>query len=192
MLKAMAGIVDANHIRFAITGVYVKGSVIQATNDTTAARLLVDGLEMPEMIIPVASIKQMRDDGKGLEVLDNGLYKLGGVIFAPIDAQYPDFGRFTPAYHGGHSNSTGVFMGLDFAKLAKVGKLCKAAAGVHHLPLTKRLLDTDGNKDNYYFRVKNLEIWICPAQGGNKWRFRAAYRRIREPPEGGRLLHAHS
>ena len=56
-------------------------------------------------------------------------------------------------------------MGLDFTQLAKVGKLCKAAAGVHHLPLTKRLLDTDGNKDNYYFRVKNLEIWICPAQG---------------------------
>lgn len=107
MLKAMAGIVDTNHIRFAITGVYVKGGVMQATNAITAARLAVDGLEMPEMIIPVASIKQMRDDGKGLDLLEGGLYRLGGVVFAPIDAQYPDFGRLTPSYHGGHSNSTG-------------------------------------------------------------------------------------
>jgi hypothetical protein len=165
MLKAMVGIVDANHLRYAITGVYVKGGVMQATNAITAARLTLDGVDMPEMIIPATSVKQMRDDGKGLEVLDGGLYRLGGVVFAPIDAQYPDFGRLTPSYHGGHSNSTGSFMGLDFAQLAKVGKLCKATAGVHHLPLTKRLLDTDGNKDNYYFRVKNLEIWICPAQG---------------------------
>lgn len=161
LLKAISAIVDVQHIRFAITGVYVKGNVMQATNGITAARLTVDGLDIPEMIIPAASIKQMRDDGKGLEALDGGLYRLGGVIFTPIDAQYPDFGRLTPSYHGGHSNSTGELVGFDFAQLAKV---CKAI-GVHHLPLTKRLLDTDGNKDNYYFRVKNLEIWICPAQG---------------------------
>lgn len=164
MLKAIAAIVDVNHLRYAITGVYVKGGVMQATNGITAARLTLDGVDMPEMIIPATSVKQMRDDGKGLEALDGGLYRLGGVIFTPIDAQYPDFSRFTPSYHGGHSNSSGDLVGFDFAQLAKVAKVCKAI-GVHHLPLTKRLLDTDGNKDNYYFRVKNLEIWICPAQG---------------------------
>ena len=121
---------------------------IVATNGATAGvcRSLSEQERMPDVAIPVASVKLALANKSEVLALEekSGEWYIGGVRFAPLDRQYPDYRRIIPK---GYSNEPAQYDVTLLQQFLKAGK----ALGVKSQPILRHNGDS-GAQVQFYGR----------------------------------------